>query len=100
MLKSTNSRRRVVADENISINKEPTSNSLIALTAGFSSESLTTGGNEIRVVSEVGGIEHDNYILIRNPIITKWHENVSIWVTEDMFVDVKPEHCNGLLDSE
>ncbi|KAG5578936.1 hypothetical protein H5410_049563 [Solanum commersonii] len=48
VLKSINSRRQVVADENISINKEPTFKALIALTARFSSESLTTDGSEIR----------------------------------------------------
>lgn len=71
MVNSTNSKSRVVADENISINKEPTSEALITLTAGFSSESLTNDESEIRIVSVVGGIEQDNYILIKYHIITK-----------------------------
>ncbi|KAJ8540285.1 hypothetical protein K7X08_030204 [Anisodus acutangulus] len=35
----------------------------------------------------------------RNHIIAKWRENVSNWVTIDIFVDVIPERFSGLLDS-
>lgn len=57
MVKSTYSRRRVVSVEIISTNKEPTSEPLIELTAGFSPESLANDEIEIRVVSVVGRIE-------------------------------------------
>ncbi|KAG5578928.1 hypothetical protein H5410_049555 [Solanum commersonii] len=82
VVKSTNSRRRVVSVEIISINKDPTYEALIELTVGFSYESLMNDEIEIRVVSLVAEIEHDNYILIRN-----------------MFIAIIPEHCNELLDS-
>nr|GMC70810.1 protein FLOWERING LOCUS D [Ipomoea batatas]GMC76192.1 protein FLOWERING LOCUS D [Ipomoea batatas] len=88
-----------VSDEIIVINKEATSEALIALTAGFPADSLTDEEIDARVVSMVGGIEQVNYILIRNHIITKWRENVSTWVTKDMFVDIIPKHCSTLLDS-
>ncbi|KAK6790391.1 hypothetical protein RDI58_014191 [Solanum bulbocastanum] len=67
--------------------------------AGFPSNSLKDEEIEAGVVSVVGGIEQYNYILIWNHIITKWRENVSIWLTKDMFVDVIPERCSELLDS-
>lgn len=88
-----------VSDEIIVINKEATSEALIALTAGFPADSLTDEEIDAGVVSMVGGIEQVNYILIRNHIITKWRENVSTWVTKDMFVDIIPKHCSTLLDS-
>ncbi|KAH0722609.1 hypothetical protein KY290_005258 [Solanum tuberosum] len=99
VFKSKNSRRGVVSDEIICINKESTFEALVALMAGFPSDSLTNEEIEAGVVSVVGGIEQCNYILIRNHIIMKWRENVSIWVRRDMFVDVIPERCGGLLDS-
>ncbi|MCD7447256.1 hypothetical protein HAX54_026375 [Datura stramonium] len=99
VVKSTYSSRQIVSDEIISINKETHSEALIALTAGFPSDSLTEEEIEAKVVSVVGGIEQINYILIRNHIITKWRDNVSNWVTKDTFVDVIPERFSDLLDS-
>ncbi|KAB1219032.1 hypothetical protein CJ030_MR3G015052 [Morella rubra] len=87
------------ADEIIVINKESTSEALIALSAGFPADSLTEEEIDARIVPVIGGIEQVNYILIRNHIIAKWRENVSIWVTKEMFVDAIPEHCHALLDS-
>lgn len=99
MVKRVNLRRRVVSDKIICINKESTSKASIALSAEFLSNSLLDKEIDVGVVSEVGGVEHYNHILIRNHIITKWRENVSIWVTKDMFVDVIPEYCSRLLDA-
>ncbi|KAL7197387.1 hypothetical protein ACSBR2_020011 [Camellia fascicularis] len=88
-----------VSDEIIVINKEATSEALIVLTSGFPAGTLTDEEIDTGVVSVVGGIEQVNYILIRNHIIMSWRENVSHWVTKEMFVDVIPSHCSRLLDS-
>ncbi|GFP94348.1 protein flowering locus d [Phtheirospermum japonicum] len=88
-----------MSDEIIVINKDATAEALIALTAGFPADSLTEEEIDYGVVSEVGGIQQVNYILIRNHIITKWRENVSKWVTKEMFVDIVPKHCGSLLDT-
>ncbi|XP_065870319.1 protein FLOWERINGUS D isoform X2 [Euphorbia lathyris] len=88
-----------VAEEIIVINKESTSEALIALSAGFPADSLTDDEIEAAVVSAIGGIEQVNYILIRNHIIAKWRENVNLWITKEMFTNSVPKHCHGLLDS-
>ncbi|EOY18785.1 Flavin containing amine oxidoreductase family protein [Theobroma cacao] len=88
-----------IADEIIVINKESTTEALTALSAGFPADSLTEEEIDFGVVSSVGGIEQVNYILIRNHIIAKWRENISNWVTKEMFVDSIPKHCSPLLDS-
>lgn len=87
-----------MSDEIIVINKDATAEALIALTSGFPADSLTDEEIDYGVVSVVGGIEQVNYILIRNHIITKWRENVSSWITKEMFVDIVPKHCAALLD--
>ncbi|KAI6676551.1 hypothetical protein NL676_037347 [Syzygium grande] len=87
------------SDEIIVINRESTGEALIALTAGFPADSLTDEEIDFGVVPVIGGIEQVNYILIRNHIIAKWRENVSNWVTKEMFVDVIPKQCTSLLDS-
>ena len=88
-----------VSDEIIVINKEATAEALIALTAGFPADSLTDEEIDAGVVSVVGGIEQVDYILVRNHIITKWREDVSRWVSKEMFLDIIPDHCKRLLDT-
>ncbi|XP_022765460.1 protein FLOWERING LOCUS D [Durio zibethinus] len=96
---ATTTAQTKIADEIIVINKESTTEALTALSAGFPADSLTEEEIDFGVVSSVGGIEQVNYILIRNHIIAKWRENISNWVTKDMFVDSIPKHCSTLLDS-
>lgn len=88
-----------ISDEIIVINKESTTEALIALTAGFPADSLTDEEIDAGVLSVIGGIEQVNYILIRNHIIAKWRENVSNWVTKEMFVDSIPKQCHTLLNA-
>uniref|UniRef100_A0A1J3HBY0 Protein FLOWERING LOCUS D n=1 Tax=Noccaea caerulescens TaxID=107243 RepID=A0A1J3HBY0_NOCCA len=88
-----------IGDEIITINKEATTEALLALTAGFPADLLTDEEIDFGVVPVIGGIEQVNYILIRNHIISKWRENVSSWVTKEMFLDSIPKHCTSLLDS-
>ncbi|KAG5607217.1 hypothetical protein H5410_028709 [Solanum commersonii] len=68
VVRSKNSRRGVVSDEIICLNKEPTSKALVVLTAEFPFDSLTD-------------------------------EEIEVGVVSDMFGDVIPERCSGLLDS-
>lgn len=86
------------SDEIIVINKEAKTEALIALSAGFPADSLTEEEIEAGVLPVIGGIEQVNYTLIRNHIIAKWRENVSIWVTKKMFTDYIPQHYHTLLD--
>ncbi|KAI4347689.1 hypothetical protein L6164_008477 [Bauhinia variegata] len=88
-----------ISDEIIVINKEPKTEALIALSAGFPADSLNEDEIEVGVLPVLGGIEQVNYILIRNHIIAKWRENVSNWVSKEMFIDYIPRHYHTLLDS-
>ncbi|KAK9913180.1 hypothetical protein M0R45_037004 [Rubus argutus] len=88
-----------MSDEIIVINKESTAEALIALSAGFPADSLTEEEIDFGVIRVIGGIEQVNYILIRNHIIAKWRENVSNWVSKDIFMNSIPKHCHALLDS-
>ncbi|KAE8655413.1 Lysine-specific histone demethylase 1-like protein 3 [Hibiscus syriacus] len=74
-----------IGDEIIVINKESTAEALTALSAGFPADSLTEEEIDFGVVSSVGGIEQVNYILVRNHIIAKWRENISNWVTKEIY---------------
>ncbi|XP_021715914.1 protein FLOWERING LOCUS D-like [Chenopodium quinoa] len=88
-----------LSEDIIVINREATAEALTALTAGFPADSVTDEEIDAGVLPVVGGIEQVNYILIRNHIITKWRENVSNWVSKEMFLNVIPKHCHWLLDT-
>ncbi|KAL2326686.1 hypothetical protein Fmac_025744 [Flemingia macrophylla] len=91
--------RTPASDEIIVINKEPKTEALIALSAGFPADSLTEEEIDASVLPVIGGIEQVNYTLIRNHIIAKWRENVSNWVSKKAFLDYIPQHYHALLDS-
>ena len=57
MVKSRISKKKLVSDEIICINNESYSKALVALTAGFPSDSLKDEEIEAGVVSEDGGTE-------------------------------------------
>ncbi|KAJ1703097.1 hypothetical protein LUZ63_002876 [Rhynchospora breviuscula] len=88
-----------LADEIIVINKEATAEAVTALSAGFPADSLTDEEIEANVVSDIGGIEQVNYILIRNHILSRWRENVTTWVQKETFKSLIPPHCEPLLNS-
>ncbi|XP_047153769.1 protein FLOWERING LOCUS D isoform X4 [Vigna umbellata] len=96
---SSSSSRAPASDEIIVINKEPKTEALIALSAGFPADSLTEEEIDAAVLPVIGGIEQVNYTLIRNHIIAKWRENVSNWVSKKTFLDYIPQHYHALLDS-
>lgn len=87
------------ADDIIVINREPTAEAVTALTAGFPADSLTDEEIEAGVVSDVGGIEQVNYILIRNHLLTRWRETFNSWLAKEPFAALIPPHCDHLLTS-
>ncbi|KAM0846291.1 hypothetical protein ACQ4PT_055774 [Festuca glaucescens] len=87
------------SDDIIVINREPTAEAVTALTAGFPADSLTDEEIEAGVVSDVGGIEQVNYILIRNHILTRWRETFNSWLAKEPFASLIPPHCDHLLTS-
>jgi len=87
------------ADDIIVINREPTAEAVTALTAGFPADSLTDEEIEAGVVSDVGGIEQVNYILIRNHLLCRWRETYNSWLAKEPFATLIPPHCEHLLNA-
>ncbi|KAG8083084.1 hypothetical protein GUJ93_ZPchr0014g47174 [Zizania palustris] len=87
------------ADDIIVINREPTAEAVTALTAGFPADSLTDEEIEAGVVSDVGGIEQVNYILIRNHLLARWRETFNSWLAKEPFAPLIPPHCDHLLSA-
>lgn len=68
---------------------------LIAISVGFPVDSLTEEEIEANVVSQIGGVEQANYIVVRNHILARWRSNVSVWFTKDHALEsIRAEHKN------
>ncbi|XP_057501806.1 lysine-specific histone demethylase 1 homolog 1-like isoform X2 [Actinidia eriantha] len=75
------------------LSKEVDTEALIAISVGFPVDSLTEEEIEANVVSQIGGAEQANYIVVRNHILARWRSNVSIWFTRDHALDsIRLEH--------
>ncbi|WMV50858.1 hypothetical protein MTR67_044243 [Solanum verrucosum] len=75
--------------------KEVDVEALIAISVGFPVDSLTEEEIEANVVSQIGGIEQANYIVVRNHILARWRSNVTVWLTKDHALEsIRAEHKN------
>ncbi|CAH9130636.1 unnamed protein product [Cuscuta epithymum] len=84
-------RRKRVSD----LAKEVDIEALIAISVGFPVDSLTEEEIEANVVSQIGGEEQANYIVVRNHILARWRSNVSVWLTKDHALEsIRAEHKN------
>ncbi|WOH14075.1 hypothetical protein DCAR_0933591 [Daucus carota subsp. sativus] len=83
------SRRRRISD----LAKEVDVEAMIAISVGFTVDSLTEEEIEANVVSQIGGIEQANYIVVRNHILARWRSNVDVWLTKDHALEsIRAEH--------
>ncbi|XP_059648052.1 lysine-specific histone demethylase 1 homolog 1 [Cornus florida] len=79
--------------------KEVDVEALIAISVGFPVDSLTEEEIEANVVSQIGGVEQANYIVVRNHILSRWRSNVSVWMTKDDAMEwIRAQH-RDLVDS-
>ncbi|WOG92014.1 hypothetical protein DCAR_0311270 [Daucus carota subsp. sativus] len=64
------------------LEKETETEAMIALSLGFPIDALLPDEIAARVVSELGGKEQNDYIVVRNHILAKWRSNVRIWLSK------------------
>ncbi|KAG0629790.1 hypothetical protein M758_1G130500 [Ceratodon purpureus] len=67
----------------------------LAAAIGFPKESLTEEEVEAGVVNHIGSSEQTNYIIVRNHILSKWRENVNVYLHQNTVLEsVKAQHRN------
>nr|DAD23022.1 TPA_asm: hypothetical protein HUJ06_024485 [Nelumbo nucifera] len=64
------------------LEKETEIEAMIALSLGFPIDALLEEEIKAGVVSELGGKEQNDYIVVRNHILAKWRDNVRIWLSK------------------
>ncbi|KAK6131568.1 hypothetical protein DH2020_034679 [Rehmannia glutinosa] len=64
------------------LEKETETEAMIALSLGFPIDELLDEEIKAGVVSELGGKEQNDYIVVRNHILAKWRDNVQSWLSK------------------
>ncbi|KAL3645495.1 Lysine-specific histone demethylase 1 2 [Castilleja foliolosa] len=64
------------------LEKETETEAMIALSLGFTIDELLDEEVKAGVVTELGGKEQNDYIVVRNHILAKWRDNVHSWLSK------------------
>lgn len=92
---SLKKRNRTKAD----LEKETETEAMIALSLGFPIDALLEEEIKAGVVTELGGKEQNDYIVVRNHILAKWRENVRIWLSKGQIRETVSNEYEHLLNS-
>ncbi|KAL3503265.1 hypothetical protein ACH5RR_037714 [Cinchona calisaya] len=81
------------------LEKETEREALIALSLGFPIDELLPQEIQAGVVSELGGKEQNDYIVVRNHILTRWRANVRTWLFKAQVKETVSREYDHLLSS-
>ncbi|XP_077254061.1 LSD1-like2 isoform X2 [Tasmannia lanceolata] len=79
--------------------KETETEAMVALSLGFPIDALLEEEIKAGVVSELGGIEQNNYIVVRNHILAKWRDNVRTWLSQGQIRETVSNEYESLICS-
>lgn len=79
--------------------KETETEAMIALSLGFPIDALLPDEIAAGVVSELGGQEQNDYIVVRNHILAKWRSNVRIWLSKGQIRETVSNECEHLISA-
>lgn len=81
------------------LEKETETEALIALSLGFPIDELLPQEIEARVISELGGKEQNDYIVVRNHILARWRANVRTWLSKAQIRETVSSEYEHLMSS-
>ncbi|XP_042752215.2 lysine-specific histone demethylase 1 homolog 2 isoform X2 [Lactuca sativa] len=81
------------------LEKETEKEAMIALSLGFPIDALLEEEIKAKVVSELDGKEQNDYIVVRNHILSRWRANVHAWLSKGEIKETVSNEFNHLLHS-
>ncbi|CAL0303789.1 unnamed protein product [Lupinus luteus] len=90
-------KRKSKTQENIE--KETENEAMIAFSLDFPIDALREDEIKARVVKDLDGKEQNDYIVVRNHILSLWRENVKIWLTKAHIRESVSSDCEHLINS-
>lgn len=81
------------------LEKETRTESMIAFSLGFPIDALLEQEIRAGVVSELGGKEQNDYLVVRNHILALWRGNVRMWLTKGQIRETVSNEFEHLINS-
>ncbi|KAK1391712.1 SWIRM domain-containing protein [Heracleum sosnowskyi] len=79
--------------------KETETEAMIAISLGFPIDALLPDEIAAGVVSDLGGQEQNDYIVVRNHILARWRSNVRIWLSKGQIRETVSNECEHLISA-
>lgn len=81
------------------LEKETETEAMIALSLGFPIDALHEEEIQANVVTEFGGKEQNDYIVVRNHILARWRSNVHMWLSKGQIKETVSNECAHLISA-
>ncbi|CAN1775398.1 Lysine-specific histone demethylase 1 homolog 2 [Linum perenne] len=81
------------------LEKETETEAMIAISLGFPIDALLEEEIHAGVVTQLGGKEQNDYIVVRNHILTRWRSNVQMWLSKGQIRETVSAEYEHLLSS-
>ncbi|CAN0826468.1 Lysine-specific histone demethylase 1 homolog 2 [Linum grandiflorum] len=81
------------------LEKETETEAMLAISLGFPIDALLEEEIHAGVVKQLGGKEQNDYIVVRNHILTRWRSNVRMWLTKGQIRETVSAEYEHLLSS-
>jgi len=85
--------------KNIDFQKETNTEAMIAFSLGFPMNALLEHEVQSGVVTELGGKEQNDYVVVRNHILARWRGNVRSWLTKEHIKETVNNEFEYLINS-
>nr|XP_043621546.1 lysine-specific histone demethylase 1 homolog 2 [Erigeron canadensis] len=81
------------------LEKETEKEAMIALSLGFPIDALLEEEIKANVVSKLDGKEQNDYIVVRNHILSRWRADVQVWLTKGQIKETVSNEYDQLLNT-
>ena len=83
----------------VDLEKETETEAMIALSLGFPIDELLEEEKQAGVVTELGGKQQNDYIVVRNHILVRWRSNVRVWLSKGQIKETVSGDYEHLISS-
>lgn len=83
----------------VGIEKETETEALIALSLGFPIDDLIDEEIKASVVTQLGGKEQNDYIVVRNHILARWRKNVNLFLSKGQIRETVSHDYENLISA-
>ncbi|GAA0144378.1 oxidase [Lithospermum erythrorhizon] len=91
------SKKRIKTQDEL--DKETRTEAMIALSLGFPIEELLDEEIQANVITDFGGKDQNNYIVVRNHILSRWRDNVQVFMSKSQINETVSSEFQHLINA-